>query len=110
MAFALPSYGASRFAKMSKIGNNTRYVSATGPNGARANRIVEASSKPPEKLHKVALLGAAGGIGQPTGLLLSMNPWVGELALYDIVPLTKGVAKDISHCNVLANVISLRNP
>lgn len=105
MAFALPSYGALRFAKMSQIGNNTRYVSATGPKGARANRITEASSKP-EKLHKVALLGAAGGIGQPTGLLMSMNPFVGELALYDIVPVTKGVAKDISHCNVPANVNS----
>lgn len=33
---------------------------------------------------KVAVLGAAGGIGQPLSLLLKLNPRVTELALYDI--------------------------
>lgn len=33
---------------------------------------------------KVAVLGAAGGIGQPLSLLLKLNPRVSELALYDI--------------------------
>eukprot|EP00884_Botryococcus_braunii_P018518 jgi/Botrbrau1/534/Bobra.0010s0009.1 len=103
MAFAFPSAGAIKFAKMSKVGNNTRFVSALGPQRSPANRVVEASARP-EKLAKVALLGAAGGIGQPTGLLLSMDPFVGELALYDIVPVTKGVAKDISHCNTPVKV------
>lgn len=49
-------------------------------------------------LRKVAILGAAGGIGQPLGLLMKMSPSVGELALYDIAG-TPGVAADISHVN-----------
>ena len=47
---------------------------------------------------KVALLGAAGGIGQPLALLLKMQPYVAELSLYDIAN-TVGVAADLSHCN-----------
>ncbi|KAL6779817.1 MDH4 [Auxenochlorella protothecoides x Auxenochlorella symbiontica] len=47
---------------------------------------------------KVAVLGAAGGIGQPLSLLLKLNPYVTELALYDIAG-TPGVAADISHIN-----------
>ena len=34
---------------------------------------------------KVAVLGAAGGIGQPLSLLLKMSPLIDQLALYDIV-------------------------
>lgn len=33
---------------------------------------------------KVAVLGGAGGIGQPLSLLMKLNPRVTELALYDI--------------------------
>ena len=55
------------------------------------------------KPHKVALLGAAGGIGQPLGLLLKMQPYVSELALYDIANV-KGVAADLSHCNTPVKV------
>ena len=47
---------------------------------------------------KVAVLGAAGGIGQPLSLLMKMNRMVTELALYDIANV-KGVAADLSHCN-----------
>lgn len=43
----------------------------------RANRPIPQASK-------VAVLGAAGGIGQPLSLLLKLNPRVSELALYDI--------------------------
>ena len=43
---------------------------------------------------KVALLGAAGGIGQPLALLLKMQPYVAELSLYDIAN-TVGVAADL---------------
>ncbi|KAJ3268816.1 hypothetical protein HDU76_011371, partial [Blyttiomyces sp. JEL0837] len=42
---------------------------------------------------KVAVVGAAGGIGQPLSLLLKLNPNVSELSLYDIVN-TPGVAAD----------------
>jgi malate dehydrogenase len=52
---------------------------------------------------KVAVLGAAGGIGQPLGLLMKLNPLVTDLSLYDIAG-TPGVAADISHINTGANV------
>ncbi|GAA6011458.1 hypothetical protein JCM10207_002626 [Rhodosporidiobolus poonsookiae] len=51
---------------------------------------------------KVALLGAAGGIGQPLALLLKQNPNITELALFDVVPVVKGVAADISHVDTPA--------
>ncbi|KAL6907296.1 lactate/malate dehydrogenase [Trichoderma evansii] len=49
-------------------------------------------------LSKVAVLGAAGGIGQPLSLLLKLNTRVTELALYDIRG-APGVGADISHVN-----------
>ncbi|KAL2630168.1 hypothetical protein R1flu_014854 [Riccia fluitans] len=52
---------------------------------------------------KVTILGAAGGIGQPLGLLMKLNPLVTHLSLYDIAG-TPGVAADISHCNTPAEV------
>ena len=55
---------------------------------------------------QVALLGAAGGIGQPLGLLLKMNKNIAQLNLYDLAPFTKGVAVDLSHCNTPAQVRS----
>lgn len=48
---------------------------------------------------KVAVLGAAGGIGQPLSLLLKRNNHITELALFDVIPAVKGVAVDISHIN-----------
>ncbi|KAK8913925.1 hypothetical protein KSP39_PZI024393 [Platanthera zijinensis] len=52
---------------------------------------------------KVAILGAAGGIGQPLSLLLKLNPLVSSLSLYDIAG-TPGVAADVSHINTRAEV------
>ncbi|BFO07868.1 hypothetical protein GGER_03780 [Serratia rubidaea] len=47
---------------------------------------------------KVAVLGAAGGIGQALALLLKTQlPAGSELSLYDIAPVTPGVAVDLSH-------------
>ena len=47
---------------------------------------------------KVVVLGAAGGIGQALGLLLKTDLPAGtELALYDVAPVTPGVAADLSH-------------
>jgi malate dehydrogenase len=47
---------------------------------------------------KVAVLGAAGGIGQSLSLLLKLQLPPGfELALYDLAPVTPGVAVDLSH-------------
>jgi len=53
---------------------------------------------------KVTVVGAAGGIGQPLALLLKGNPHVTELALYDVAPVTPGVAADLSHINTPAKV------
>ena len=47
---------------------------------------------------KVAVLGAAGGIGQALALLLKLDlPAGSTLSLYDVAPVTPGVAKDLSH-------------
>lgn len=52
---------------------------------------------------KVAVLGAAGGIGQPLSMLMKMNPLVSVLHLYDVVN-TPGVTADISHMDTGAVV------
>lgn len=52
---------------------------------------------------KVAVLGAAGGIGQPLALLMKLNPLVSTLSLYDIAN-TPGVAADVSHVNTRSEV------
>lgn len=52
---------------------------------------------------KVAVLGAAGGIGQPLSLLLKQSPLISHLALYDIAH-TPGVAADLSHIETRAQV------
>ncbi|MEO2268025.1 malate dehydrogenase [Pseudoalteromonas pernae] len=47
---------------------------------------------------KVAVLGAAGGIGQALSLLLKNSlPAGSELSLYDVAPVVPGVAVDLSH-------------
>ncbi len=58
---------------------------------------------------KVAVLGAAGGIGQPLSLLLKMDAAIGELALYDVAN-TPGVACDLSHLSSPATVKGYLGP
>lgn len=58
----------------------------------------------PQASYKVAILGAAGGIGQPLALLIKMSPLVSALHLYDIANV-KGVAADLSHCNTPSQVL-----
>ncbi|KAK1236065.1 hypothetical protein PQX77_000655 [Marasmius sp. AFHP31] len=64
---------------------------------------------------KVAVLGAAGGIGQPLSLLLKTNTSitgvfsVEQLGLYDIVN-TPGVAADLSHIATPAKVEGYLQP
>ncbi|OZN25782.1 malate dehydrogenase [Actinobacillus seminis] len=54
---------------------------------------------------KVAVLGAAGGIGQALALLLKLQlPAGSDLSLYDIAPVTPGVAADVSHIPTAVNV------
>ena len=58
---------------------------------------------------KVAVIGAAGGIGQPLSLLMKQSPFVDDLALFDVVN-TPGVAADISHCSTNASVSGYTGP
>lgn len=53
---------------------------------------------------KVVVAGASGGIGQPLSLLLKLNSRVTHLALYDIAPVTPGVAADLSHMDTSPKV------
>lgn len=52
---------------------------------------------------KVAVVGAAGGIGQPMSLLMKLSGKIQHLSLFDIVN-TPGVAADIAHCNAPGKV------
>jgi malate dehydrogenase len=70
--------------------SSTSALSATRGIVGRNMATTAASGK------KVAVLGAAGGIGQPLSLLLKLSPHVSELSCYDIVG-TPGVAADLSH-------------
>ena len=55
---------------------------------------------------KVAVIGAAGGIGQALALLLKNNlPAGSDLALYDIAPVTPCVAADLSHIPTPVSVV-----
>ncbi|OLY84588.1 Malate dehydrogenase, cytoplasmic [Smittium mucronatum] len=56
---------------------------------------------------KVAVLGAAGGIGQPLSLLVKLNEDVTALNMYDIVR-CPGVAADISHINTNSTVTAFQ--
>jgi len=70
----------------------------------RSSRVLArgfASSARAER--KVAVLGAAGGIGQPMSLLLKTDPLVTGLSLYDVRG-APGVAADISHVNTHSEV------
>ncbi|XP_019193474.1 PREDICTED: malate dehydrogenase, mitochondrial [Ipomoea nil] len=69
---------------------------------SNASRRGFASGTSPER--KVAILGAAGGIGQPLSLLMKLNPLVTRLELYDIAG-TPGVAADVSHINTGSEVV-----
>ncbi|KAG9146138.1 hypothetical protein Leryth_015921 [Lithospermum erythrorhizon] len=68
---------------------------------AATSRRWFSSSSSPER--KVAVLGAAGGIGQPLSLLMKLNPLVSSLSLYDLAG-TPGVAADTSHVNTRSQV------
>jgi len=54
---------------------------------------------------KVCVVGAAGGIGQPLSMLLRGDESIKTLTLYDVAPVTPGVAVDLSHMNIKPEVI-----
>lgn len=75
--------------------------SSSAAAGAQIQRRGFSVTSAPER--KVAVLGAAGGIGQPLALLMKLNPLVSHLSLYDIAA-TPGVAADVSHINTRSEV------
>ncbi|GBG82055.1 hypothetical protein CBR_g34334 [Chara braunii] len=77
------------------------FVGKLAPLVRRMSAAASASQVPAKR--KVAVLGAAGGIGQPLAMLMKLNPAVAELSLYDIAA-TPGVAADVSHVNTPAQV------
>ena len=62
------------------------------------------------KTFTVAVLGAAGGIGQPLSLLLKLDPLVGDLRCYDVAPVTPGVGVDLSHIETNSTVTGFGGP
>lgn len=69
----------------------------------RISQHIAPNATAASKQFKVAVLGAAGGIGQPLSLLMKKSPYVRELSLYDVVG-TPGVAADLSHIETGASV------
>jgi len=73
----------------------------------RSPNLISALSKnfstTPLNNTKVAVLGAAGGIGQPLSLLLKHSQVISELSVFDIVN-TPGVAADLSHIETKCKV------
>jgi len=63
-----------------------------------------AFSRTPVANNKVAVVGAAGGIGQPLSMLLKLDPRVTQLNLLDVASVTPGVAADLSHMPFPAKV------
>lgn len=75
------------------------------------NRLVNTTARQVlgQRGFKVAVVGAAGGIGQPLSLLLKLDHKVTELSLYDVVR-TPGVAADLSHNNTPAKTYGFTGP
>lgn len=68
-----------------------------------ARQLSTAGSSGGSVARKVAVLGAAGGIGQPMSLLLKLSPGLlSDLALYDIANM--GMAADLSHIDTAVRV------
>jgi malate dehydrogenase len=74
---------------------------------AKAKAKAKAKKTTPAKAFKVCVCGGAGGIGQPLSLLMSMDPNVGELCVFDLdvamVP-PAGVAADLGHIEKKSSV------
>lgn len=71
--------------------------------------VLIANNLSPQNNARVAVCGAAGGIGQPLSLLLKQSPLVTDLRLFDIVH-TPGVAADLSHIDTPSKVMGLNGP
>ncbi|CAH0713476.1 unnamed protein product, partial [Brenthis ino] len=83
---------------------------AVKPVASIAQNGIKNFSTSSQKNFKVVVAGAAGGIGQPLALLLKHNKLVTRLALYDIAPVTPGVAVDLSHMDTASKVSGHQGP
>lgn len=57
---------------------------------------------------KVALLGAAGQVGQPLAMMLKNSPVFDDLALYDMPCSTTGLCLELSHIDTKCRVCSFK--
>jgi len=95
------------------VGQARRVLHSTGEKSLEAvssHALAELSSESEEKGNfKVVVCGGAGGIGQPLAMLMTMNPNVAEVVVYDLtisaIP-AAGVAADLSHLDKKAAVTS----
>uniref|UniRef100_K3ZV91 Malate dehydrogenase n=1 Tax=Setaria italica TaxID=4555 RepID=K3ZV91_SETIT len=95
------TFNAQQFSASSSH-RHTANLKSGGPRRLRAaKRVIVAQAGTGR--YKVAILGAAGDIGQPLSLLIKMSPLVSALHLYDIANV-KGITADLSHCNTPAEV------
>lgn len=78
-------------------------------NAASLKAVSKNFSVSSQSQHKVAVMGASGGIGQPLSLLMKQAPQVTQLSLFDIVH-TPGVAADLSHIETPAKVTGFVGP
>ncbi|CAL9059698.1 malate dehydrogenase, chloroplastic-like [Musa acuminata AAA Group] len=85
-------------------GRNATVWESFKPKLGRPNLRTKSLLKPQASSFKVAVLGAAGGVGQPLALLIKMSPLVSAVHLYDIANV-KGIAADLNHCNTPARVL-----
>ncbi|KAI3429685.1 hypothetical protein D9Q98_005770 [Chlorella vulgaris] len=99
----------STFSGMKAIGQQSSMRAASPITSSRQQVVRAARSQLAIEARKVAVLGAAGGIGQPLSLLLKMNRMISQLALYDIANVA-GVAADLSHCNTNTKVTAYTGP
>lgn len=120
--FTASKAGARSFSSTLATVSMTRRVcdpSCLLPIAPRARRAVRASQHSTRAValfldaylilsqnYKVAVLGAAGGIGQPMSMLLKDVDGIKHLSLYDVQN-TPGVAADLSHINTGAKVGTL---
>jgi len=86
------------------IGSVLRSTTAAG------TKCLRAFSTSGQNNVRVAVLGSAGGIGQPLALLLKHSPMITQLACYDVAPFTPGVGKDLSHIETHGQVSAYTGP
>ncbi|KAF3785612.1 hypothetical protein EJ110_NYTH19365 [Nymphaea thermarum] len=92
--------------RIPRISGHFGRSSLQGKEGWNSLRGKEPRAKGEAPGFKVAILGAAGGIGQPLSMLLKMNPLVSLLHLYDVAN-SPGVTADISHMDTSTVVLTL---